>query len=136
VKVLGLDVGDARIGVAVAERGRPFAFGRGWIERREQEADARAVAELAASEGVELIVVGLPRLTSGAEGAQAAKVRRFAAALEALGLRVVFADERFTTRLAQGRISHLPKKKRQQKGRLDEAAAVAILEGYLEQSGE
>jgi putative Holliday junction resolvase len=134
VKVLGLDVGDARIGLAVAETGRSFAFGRGWLERRSLARDAAAVAELAASEGAELVVVGLPLLTGGNEGPQARKVRRFAAELERLGLRVRFSDERFTTRLAAGRIAHLPKKKRQEKGRLDEAAAVAILEAYLEQA--
>jgi len=135
VKVLGLDVGDARIGLAVAETGRPFAFGRGWLVRHDDEQDLAAVLELARSEGAELAVVGLPLRTGGEEGAQAAKVRRFAAALEAAGLPVVFSDERFTTRLAQQRLQHLPRKKRQEKGRLDEAAAVAILESYLEKQG-
>ncbi len=134
MKVLGLDVGDARIGVAVAEAGRPFAFGRGWIERRDEASDTAAVLKLARTEEAELVVVGLPLRTGGEEGAQAAKARRFAAALEAAGLRVEFVDERFTTRLAGQRLAHLPRKKRQEKGRLDEAAAVAILETYLENS--
>lgn len=132
VKVLGLDVGDARIGVAVAEEGRPFAFGRGWIERNTPAADVERVLELARGEGARRVVVGLPRRTGGEEGVQAVKVRRFAAALQAAGLEVRFVDERFTTRVAAQRTAHLPRKKRQQKGRLDEAAAVAILETYLE----
>ena len=132
VKVLGLDVGEARIGVAVAEEGRRLAFGRGWIERSTPDADVDRVLELARGEGAVRVVVGLPRRTGGEEGAEAAKVRRFAAALTAAGLEVRFVDERFTTRVAAQRTAHLPKKKRQQKGRLDEAAAVAILETYLE----
>ncbi len=132
VKVLGLDVGDARIGVAVAEEGRPFAFGRGWIVRSADAADVVAVCELARAEGTTRVVVGLPRRSDGAEGAQAAKVRRFAAALGAAGLEVRFVDERYTTRVAAQRIAHLPRNKRREKGRLDEAAAVAILETYLE----
>ncbi len=132
VKVIGLDVGDARIGVAVAEEGSSLAFGRGWIERQGLEADVAEVLERARSEGAGRAVVGLPRRTGGEEGAQAAKVRAFAAALEAAGLAVRFVDERFTTRVAAQRTAHLPRKKRREKGRLDEAAAVAILETYLE----
>jgi len=128
-------VGDARIGLAVAETGRPFAFGRGWLVRRDDEQDLAAVLQLARSEGAELVVVGLPLRTGGEEGEQAAKVRRFAATLEAAGLPVVLSDERFTTQLAQQRLQHLPRKKRQEKGRLDEAAAMAILESYLEKQG-
>jgi len=131
---LGLDVGDARIGVAVAETGRPFAFGRGWIVRRDDAADVAAISRLARDEGAELIVVGLPLRTDGAEGPQTAKVRSFARSLTEAGLRVEFFDERFTTRLAGQRLAHLPRKKRQEKGRLDEAAAIAILEGYLERA--
>ena len=134
MKVLGLDVGDARIGLAVAEEGRPLAFGRGWIERRGLEDDVARVRELARREEAGRVVVGLPRRTGGEEGAEAHKVRAFAAALLAAGLEVRFVDERFTTRVAAQRIAHLPRKKRQEKGRLDEAAAVAILETYLEEN--
>jgi len=132
--VIGLDVGDARIGVAVAEEGGTLAFGRGWIERKRLEDDVARVLELARREGAARVVVGLPRRTGGEEGAQAAKTRRFARALEAAGLEVRFVDERFTTRVAARRTAHLPRKKRQEKGRLDEAAAVAILETYLERN--
>jgi len=135
VKLLGLDVGDSRIGLAVAETGSPFAFGRGWLERKGGNEDVIAVLELASAEGADLVVVGLPLRTGGEEGAQAAKVRSFARMLEAAGLRVELSDERFTTRLAQQRLQHLPRKKRQEKGRLDEAAAIAILESYLEKQG-
>ncbi len=132
VKVLGLDVGEVRIGVAVAEEGRSFAFGRGWIVRGDLASDVARVRELAEREGAARVVVGLPRRTGGEEGAQAKKVRRFARELEAAGLEVRFVDERFTTHLAVQRLAHLPRKKRQEKGRRDEAAAVAILETYLE----
>ncbi|WP_456447422.1 Holliday junction resolvase RuvX [Oceanithermus sp.] len=134
MKVLGLDVGEARIGVAAAEEGRPLAFGRGWIERRGLEDDVARVRELARREGAGRVVVGLPRRTGGEEGVEARKVRAFARALEAAGLEVRFVDERFTTRVAAQALAHLPRKKRQQKGRLDEAAAVAILETYLERN--
>jgi len=134
VKLLGLDVGDTRIGLAVAEKGRPIAFGRGWITRSSEASDTSAILELANAENAEIVVVGLPIETSGKEGSQAIKVRRFAQNLRRAGLKVEFFDERFTTRLAKQRLTHLSRKKRQEKGRLDEAAAIAILEGYLERN--
>jgi len=82
-------------------------------------------------------VVGLPSTLRGGDSAQTQKVRAFAAELEKAGLVVVFEDERLTTRLAaQGlATSGLKKKQRQEKGRLDERAAVLILETYLARHG-
>lgn len=132
-RLLGLDVGDARIGVAVGEAGLGLAFGRGVITRATLAQDVAAVLALCQQEQVERVVVGLPRLTDGSESQQADKVRAFASALERSGLAITFEDERFTTRLAaqQLRRSGLNKSKRQDKGRQDEAAAVLILESYL-----
>jgi putative Holliday junction resolvase len=132
-RVLGLDVGDARIGVAVGEVGLGLAFGRGVITRTNLAQDVAAVQALCRQEQTDCVVVGLPRLTDGSESRQADKVRTFAAALERSGLAVTFEDERFTTRLAaqELRRSGLNKTKRQEKGRQDEAAAVLILESYL-----
>ena len=78
-------------------------------------------------------VVGLPSRLRGGDSPQTQKVRLFAAALEEAGLVVVFEDERLTTKLASQGLatSGLKKKQRQEKGRLDERAAVLILETYL-----
>ncbi len=131
--LLALDVGEARIGVARGELGSSFAFGRGYITRHKLKADIEAVRALAAEEGAGQIVVGLPSHMRGGDSAQTTRVRAFAAELETIGLNVVFEDERLTTRLAsQGLLSSgLKKKQRQEKGRLDERAAVLILESYL-----
>jgi len=131
--VLALDVGEARIGVARGEIGSSFAFGRGFITRQKLTADVAAVRSLAEEEGVARIVVGLPSRLRGGDSAQTLKVRRFAEELQKAGLEVVFEDERFTSRIAtQGLVmSGLRKKKRQEKGRVDEGAAVLILESYL-----
>ena len=124
--VIALDVGEARIGVARGDLGSAFAFGRGWIVRRSLAEDIAAVESLLEQEGAKRVIVGL-------DSAQTTHVRDFAAQLEAAGLEIVFEDERFTTRIAtRGLVqSGLPKKKRQEKGRLDEAAAILILETYL-----
>jgi putative holliday junction resolvase len=134
--LLALDVGEARIGLARGEVGRPFVFGRGALRRSGRLADdVAAVAAAAASEGAVRLVVGLPLRAQGGDSAQTRRVRDFVAALRAAGLVVELLDERFTTALAQRQLatSGLPRSKRQEKGRLDEAAAIAILETFLAQ---
>lgn len=132
---MALDVGEARIGLARGEVGSRFAFGRGALVRSGRQADdVAAVAASAAAEGASLVVVGLPLRARGGDSLQTQRVRSFAQALRAAGLRVELLDERFTTALAQRQIagSGLSRGRRQEKGRLDEGAAVAILETYLE----
>lgn len=135
--VLGLDVGDARIGLARADAGSSVAFGRGALQRVGMQRDVEAVARIAAAEGAGVVVVGLPRNMDGTESRQTARVQSFAAALSARlaqdGVSVVLEDERLSTRAARRQIAGgpLPRGKRREKGRLDEAAAVLILESYL-----
>jgi len=141
VVALALDVGDARIGLATGEQGSSFVFGRGALTREGTKRDVPAVLEAARREGASVIVVGLPLRLDGSESPQTERVRTFAAALEAAaepqGLRVVLEDERMTTRIAQRQVgtSALPRTRRQEKGLLDEAAAVLILESYLSRLG-
>jgi putative holliday junction resolvase len=129
--VLALDVGDARIGVARGETTSSFVFGRGFITRTKLSEDVETLQKLIADERAKLIVIGLPKSKDGSDSPQTQKVRAFAKELEKAGLTVVLEDERFTTRLASQRLRDLPKHKRQEKGRLDEAAAILILESYL-----
>lgn len=132
--VLALDVGEARIGLARGETGSGFAFGRGWLVRSTLVQDISEVTRIAAEEGASVIIVGLPRRTDGLDSTQTRRVRSFAGDLKKSGLNVVLEDERFTTQLAarQLRGSGLPRGKRQQKGLLDEASAVLILENWLQ----
>ena len=131
--LLALDVGEARIGVARGELDSSFAFGRGYISRQKLSRDVAAIKALAEEEGASLVVVGLPSSLRGGDSPQTQKVRAFASELERSGLRVVLEDERLTTRMASRGLatSGLKKKQRQEKGRLDERAAVLILESYL-----
>lgn len=136
--VIGLDVGDARIGIARGERGSPFVFPRGALVRAGTTQDVERLAEVVTREAATEVVVGLPLSLDGSESAQTARVRAFSAALgerlRPLGVVVTLDDERLTTRIAQRQVgsSPLPRGKRQAKGRLDEAAAVLILETYLQ----
>ncbi len=136
--VLGLDVGDARIGLARAEVGTGFAFGRGALKREGTRRDVDAIQQLARTEGATRIVVGLPRRTEDEDSPQTRRVRAFAKALEDAGMDVVLEDERFTTQLATRQLNHsaLPRAKRRSKGRVDEASAVLILESFLARDGQ
>lgn len=131
--ILGLDVGRARIGVARAERGTKLAFGRGVVHRRGTRADVEAVRELAREEGATTVIVGLPRTTRGEDSPQTRLVRAFADALSAAGLIVELEDERFTTALSERQLREAarPLGKRRDKGAVDEASAILILESYL-----
>ncbi len=106
VRVLALDYGLARTGVAVSDPTGIVARPLGIVERAASEDGLARVVELARSEGVDLIVVGLPVTLSGEHGAQAAETERFVEALRAVArVPVETFDERFTTRLAQGSIA-------------------------------
>ncbi|WP_022799092.1 Holliday junction resolvase RuvX [Thermus islandicus] len=131
MRVGALDVGEARIGLAVGEEGRPFAFGRGYLVRRTLEEDVAALLDFVRREGLGKLVVGLPLRTDLKESAQARRVLPLVEALRARGMEVELLDERFTTRLAQRRLADAPKRVRRDKGKLDEMAAVILLEGYL-----
>ncbi|MDE0098683.1 MAG: Holliday junction resolvase RuvX [Truepera sp.] len=135
--ILALDVGEARIGVARAERGSMLAFGRGAVERTHLRADIAAIREQAAREGAPLIVVGLPVRTDGRDSAQAKRVRNFADGLQKAGLQTELEDERFTTQLANRKLIEggAPRHERRRKGRIDEVSATLILETYLRRIG-
>lgn len=131
--VLGLDVGQARIGLARGEIGSGFAFGRGFITRSSLQADIAALKAVAEQENTSTLVIGLPTRSDGGDSKQTQRVRQLAHDLKTAGFTVILEDERFTTQLASHQMTQAPlsKKKRQVKGRLDEASAVLILESYL-----
>lgn len=132
-KVLALDVGEARIGLAVAELGSSFAFGRGYLTRTTLAKDIDALKTKLEQEGAGYLVIGLPKRTDAQDSVQTQRIRDFAQHLEAAGLSYEFEDERFTTRMAGQNLlrSGRKKKQRQEKGLLDEASAILILESYL-----
>ena len=131
MRVGALDVGEARIGLAVGEEGVPLASGRGYLVRKTLEEDVEALLDFVRREGLGKLVVGLPLRTDLKESAQEGKVLPLVEALRARGVEVELWDERFTTKLAQERLKHAPKRLRRDKGKLDELAAVVLLEDYL-----
>lgn len=132
-RALGLDVGERRIGVAIADElgmiASPFAV----VRRR--PGDLRDIRDLALQRDVDRIVVGLPTGMSGREGPQAASVRAFVDELVAfLGpdLRIEFWDERLTTAVAERALRDQGSSRKRRKGEVDAMAAAVILQGYLD----
>jgi putative holliday junction resolvase len=130
--VLGLDVGVARIGVAVSDTSGRFAFPRGYIVRQKLALDIVAVKAQMDKEHAQTVVIGLPLKTDGTYSGQTQRVRAFAKDLERAGIDVQLQDERFSTKLAQSQLLVISNKRdRLEKGLLDAQSAVLILETYL-----
>ena len=132
-RVLGVDFGQARIGVAVSDELGMLAHPLETVIAKPIDAAAKRVAQLAAEKDVQTVVVGLPRHMSGASGAAAEEVNAFAAKLRPL-LRcdVVLWDERLTTTAAHRALRDAGKKTRSTRGVVDQVAAQMILQGYLD----
>lgn len=133
MRVLGLDVGDRRIGIAVSDETGTVAQGRGVYERRGLKEDLEYLARLARKQGIVRIVVGLPLNMDGSEGEQAAKARAFGEALGAwTGLPVELLDERLTTVAANQVLSQAGLREQKKRKVRDELAAVLILQAWLD----
>ncbi|MDQ2853274.1 MAG: Holliday junction resolvase RuvX [Chloroflexota bacterium] len=130
--VIGLDHGSRRIGVAVGTAETGQAFARPALIRHSQVTDLERIAALARSEGASTIVLGLPRNMDGSEGAQASAARSFGAELSAIGLDVVFVDERLTSWEAGEQLAAQGRLPSRASGERDSAAARLILQEYLD----
>lgn len=124
-RYLALDVGDRRIGLAVAEDTFGIARPLTTLRRHDLASDVRAVGEIARREEATRLVIGLPLTLRGEEGAQALRVRRFAEACEPLGLGLDLFDERNTT--VEAIRLGAPDR--------DAAAAALLLEDFLKERG-
>ena len=138
VRVLGVDLGETRIGLACSDPSGVLASPVGAILRSgDADADRAAIVAAAVDAGAEVIVVGLPRSLSGREGPAARGARAEAAALAeraeaAGGIGVELHDERFTTREAQQSLRAGGTRARDQRNRIDAAAAAVMLQSWLD----
>lgn len=137
MRVLALDMGERRVGVAVSDPTGTVARPLQTLVRGSRQEDFAAIAGLVAEYDVGLVVVGRPLSLDGTEGPQARRVMRYVEALAArLPIRVVLWDERFTTAAAQEilRQSRGKKRRRQARsaGEVDAIAAAVILQRYLD----
>jgi putative Holliday junction resolvase len=133
MRVLGLDVGERRIGVAISDELGLTAQGLFQLERRGKHADMAALQEAIASHQVQRIVVGMPRNMNGTYGVQAEKTERFIQRLEqACRLPCIRWDERLTTMQAERMLIAAKQRRHKRKAVRDKIAAQLILQNYLD----
>lgn len=130
---LGIDHGDARIGVAATDEFGILPHPLETIDRSRTDAIER-IAELASTRKIQTLVLGLPLRMDGSEGDSAAKVRKFARQLEARlpNIPLTLVDETLTTSSAAEKLRAAGKNAKRQKAIIDQAAAVEILNQWMD----
>ena len=132
MRVMGIDYGDARTGIAMSDLLCSIVGSTTVIHSRRQDKTLEEIRKLVTENGVTEIVMGLPKNMDGSEGARAQLCREFAALVEeATGLPVAMWDERRTTVEAHNILSEHNYHGKKRKNTVDAVAASLILEGYL-----
>jgi putative Holliday junction resolvase len=132
-RVLGLDLGDVRIGVAISDPERRLAVPLGTVHVGRPPGELKAIAALVAEHDVTLVVLGHPRSLDGTSGPRAALAEGFAEALRAiLTVPVALQDERLTTVEADRRLRDAGVKGRDRRAVVDATAAQILLQAWLD----
>ena len=132
-RLMGLDWGQKRVGVAVADELGMYAHARGTLAPEPPKDFDEKLVALCKEEGITGIVIGLPLDMSGGEGKSARIVRAFAQRVaDVTGLEVELVDERWSSKQAERSLEASGKNARQIKKRVDEVAAAAVLQSVLD----
>jgi putative Holliday junction resolvase len=133
IRILGIDPGDKRVGMAIADSALRVATGFGVVEYSGKEKFIKQLRSIATDENISLIVMGFPKNMDGSEGKAAKKSRRLAEIIkERLDIEVELVDERLTTHQAIKQVHETGGKAGADKGRVDMLSAVVILQSYLD----
>ncbi len=133
MRILALDHGTVRIGVAVSDEMKMFASPLEFIPAEPFESALERLQQLLREKEVELIVIGMPRNMNGSYGPAAQKVREFSDRLRtAVTVPLVTWDERLSSVQAQRMLREAGHKAKQQKGKVDASAAAILLQSYLD----
>jgi len=133
MRILAVDLGLVRTGLAVSDETESLASPVGTLTQRDADALLRQIAVAAVEQRAAEIVVGHPRNMDGTRGESARRAEDFAAALQALtGLRVRLWDERLTTKSAIGVMNETNTRGKRRKAVIDTVAATIILQDYLD----
>jgi len=131
-RLMGLDLGEKRIGVAVTDVQQTMAFPERVLERRSAKADRQALAALVGELEIDRVIIGLPLSMEGEFGPNAERARSFGQYLaRALRVPVEYQDERLTTVEAEERLRASGLSPAERRQRIDAAAAAIILEDYM-----
>jgi len=132
-RIIGLDVGDKRIGISLSDTLRITAQGYKTYERSVEKEDIKNLCAICKEFDVEKIVCGLPKNMNGTLGPQSEKVMDFASKLQKeSGLELVYWDERLTTVLAERTLLEADISRKKRRKVIDKMAAVVILQSYLD----
>jgi len=134
-RIIALDVGERRIGVAVSDPLGYTAQGLATIERRSQAYDLDTVESHMRACGARRVLVGLPRTMAGELAYQAEKTLAFVGALRARGIAVDTWDERLSTASARRTLIEGGVRRKDRKAVIDKLAACVILQSYLDSGG-
>ncbi len=135
MRILALDIGDRRIGVAVSDPTGLLARPLTIISRKGDASDIQAIAGLINENEAGKLIIGLPLSLDGAIGPQAAKVKGFADKLSsALTIPLEFRDERFSTASVKEQRAEVGAKRKKRLAPDDAEAAAVILQGYLDEN--
>ena len=134
-RIMGVDYGDVRTGIALSDTNRFLASGLGTIKEGGMRATAKKVAALASEHDVGIIVIGLPKNMDGSEGASAQKIRAFAELLSPLtDAKIDFLDERVSTMAAHQILNLTDTRGEKRKSVVDTLSAEIILQNYLDKN--
>lgn len=132
-RILAVDWGERRVGIAISDPQGILATGLPTIQARDREAALAALARVVEEQEASRVVVGLPLLLSGERGEAARSAQAFADALaQRVAVPVDTYDERLTSALSQRRLREVGVRAGRHKHRVDQGAAVALLESYLQ----
>lgn len=133
MRIMGLDVGEKRIGIALSDPMKIVAGGHSVLERSSLCQDLEHIKQLCLNNKVGLIVLGLPRNMNGSIGPKAMEVQKFAQQLqEYVGIDITFTDERLSTVAAERVLLQADMSRSKRKKVIDKLAAVTILQNYLD----
>ena len=136
-RLLALDVGDRRIGLAVSIPPGELILPAGHVQRRNRRADIAAILDAVNSRDAVAIIVGIPYDARGRTGEQARKIQSFVRALErAVDIPVLTVDESYTSQAAETELRQAAPDEPPSRGDIDAGAAVAILRRFVAQHGQ
>ncbi len=136
MRILGIDYGEARTGLAISDETEMVATVIGTVHERDKDRLAEKISAVCMDEKVDKIVMGLPKNMDGTEGFRAEHTRKFADLLQSLcpALPIEFYDERMTTMVASRFMMEANTKGKKKKASIDALSAQIILQDYLERA--
>jgi putative Holliday junction resolvase len=135
-KVLAIDLGEKRIGLAISDATRLIAVAHSVMQRKSRREDYERYAQLIAEQGITLVVMGLPIPLNGVEGQRAAWVRDYTAELQQyIPVPVEFWDESLSTKQAEANLKERGRSGKRRRDQIDAHAAAVFLQEYLDVHG-